>query len=315
MTTSGTHSGALQIVDAHVHLFDSSANMHRFLDEPDPTFEALVGDYSALPRRYLLDTYLGDSRSCDVRGIVCHEYLSDDPVQEMRWMQRQAASSPLPQAVVALVDFLDPQLEARLDAYRALPAITAVRQHLGWDVGNSLRRFATRGDLLGNPAWRRGLERLTGRDLRCGLEVFAPQLPELLPVVQGHPGIGFTVAVLGWPLDVTPSGFDAWRRHMRALSTCDNVCASVSAIECVFGMRWTAEQVRPWLLSVVELFGPGRCMLGSHMPISGLSYGFEHLYRAYHELLAGFSPDEQDQMFRSVAAGWFRLRAGSSPSA
>jgi predicted TIM-barrel fold metal-dependent hydrolase len=259
----------------------------------------------------MLDAYLAQTRSCDVQGLVCHEYLSEDPIAEMRWLQQQADASPIPHAIVALVDFLDPRLEERLGAYAALPAITAVRQHLGWDSGNPLRRFAARGDLLGDTAWRRGLSRLAATSYKCGLEVFAPQLPELLLVVRGNPEIGFTVAVMGWPLDVTPAGFEQWRRDMRALSECDNVCASVSAIECLFGRNWTSETIRPWLLAAVELFGPDRLMLGSHMPIATLSRGFEPLYAAYRKILAGFSADEQDQMFRRVAAEWFRLRSAA----
>ena len=37
----------LPIVDAHIHVYDSTANVHRFLDQADPTFQALVGDYSS----------------------------------------------------------------------------------------------------------------------------------------------------------------------------------------------------------------------------------------------------------------------------
>lgn len=295
----------LTILDAHVHIFDSTVNRHAFLDRPDPTMEALVGDYSSLPRRYLLDDYLADSRHCRVTGIVCHEYLASDPVAEMRWLQRQADAANVAVAIVALADFLDPRLEERLDAYRSLPAITAVRQHLGWDDIRPGHHFAGRPDLLKDPAWRRGLARIEPYGYRCGLEVFGPQLPDLVEVVRSHPGIGFTVAVLGWPLDLGPAAFGRWRRDMAALASCTNTRLSVSAIECIFGMGWTIDQVRPWLLTAVELFGPDRVMLGSHLPICRLSHGFARLYQAYRDILAGFLPDEQDQMFRRVAAEWF----------
>ena len=297
----------LAIVDAHTHIFDSKVNQHTFLDHPDPTMTALVGDYSALPRRYLVDDYLADSRSCRVTGIVAHEYLAADPVAEMRWLQRQAEAAPIPIAIVALVDFLDPGLDERLELYRDLPAITAVRQHLGWDDTKPNRHFASRPDLLADPAWRRGLARLEPTGWRCGLEVFAPQLPDLLDVVRLNPGIGFTIAVLGWPLDLGPDGFARWRRDLAGLARCPNTRFSVSATECIFGMAWTAAQFRPWLLAAIDLFGPDRVMLGSHLPICRLSYGFAHLYRTYRDLLDGFSPDELDLMLRRVAAMWFRI--------
>lgn len=296
------------IVDAHVHLFDSQANVHAFLEHNDEVYEALVGDYARLPRRYLPDAYLADSQSRKVEGVVWHEYLSDDAVKETRWGQRLAEASPVPLAMVALVDFLDPRLEERLEIYRSLPNVTAVREHLGWDATHARKRFASRPDLLTDPAWRRGVARLQRHDFKCGLEVFSPQLPDLLDVVRRCPDLGFTLAVMGWPLDLSPAGFRQWRCDIDRLSRCENVCADISAIECIFGMDWTVEQVAPWVLALVEMFGPDRCMFGSHLPIAGLSGGFEPLYDAYQEIVVGFTEDEQDQMFRCVAADWFRVR-------
>ena len=132
MTETATTPPPLAIVDAHVHLYDSKANAHGFLDQQDEVYEALVGDYSALPRTYLPDDYLMDTAGCTVEGVVWHEYLSDDALKEVQWGQHLAERSPVPQAMVALVDFLDPRLDERLQAYRSLSRVTAVREHLGW---------------------------------------------------------------------------------------------------------------------------------------------------------------------------------------
>jgi len=282
--------------------------MHAFLEREDPTFGTIIGDYSALPRRYLTDDYLKASASCRVEGIVWYEFLSADPVGEARWAQRLAEASRLGQSMVGLVDFLDPALEERLEAYAALPNVVAVREHLGWDTGNALRRFAKRPDLLTDPAWRQGLGVLRRFRFRCGLEVFAPQLSDLHDVVRLHPEIGFTLAVMGWPLDLGPAGYARWRHDLAVLSRCANVRAEIAAIECIFGMGWHREQIAPWVLSLIEMFGPARCMFGSHMPIAGLSSGFERLYDAYQEIVAGFSQAERDDMFRGTAAAWFGLR-------
>ena len=259
------------IVDAHAHLYDGRANRYSIFEREDPVFAALVGDYSALPRSYTLDDYLRATISRNIGGIVWHEFMSDDPIKEVRWAQHLAAASEVPMALVGLVDFRDPDLPERLDIYRACSNLTAVRQHLGWDEHNPRRRFAPRPDLMRDPEWLRGLERLKGTDLRCGLEVFAPQLPDVLDVIGRCPGIGFTVAVLGWPLDRGFDGYTRWKSDMGAISRCDNTCVSISAVECIFGMNWSQQQAKPWIMSLVELFGPKRCMFGSHMPIDALS--------------------------------------------
>ena len=209
-------------------------------------------------------------------------------------------------AMVALVDFLDPRLQEHLDIYRSLPNVTAVREHLGWDRTNPLRRFAKRPDFLTDPTWQKALERLREHDFKCGLEVFAHQLPtfcRLSDVFQKS-----VIAVVGWPLDLSSAGFDQWRRDLSNLSQCKNVCADISVIECVFGMDWRLEQISPWVLSMVELFGPARCMFGSHLPIATLSFGFDRLYAAYQQIVADFSVEEKDQIFRQVAADWFAIK-------
>ena len=296
----------LRVFDAHVHLFDSEANTHSFLEHEDPSLKAIAGDYSSLPRIYLTNNYLNDSTSCEVEGIVWYEFLSDDPAREAKWSQRLADASRLRHSMVVRVDFLDPALEGTLAAYEALPNVVAVREHLGWDVGNALRRFAKRPNLLREQEWRKGLGALRRYGFKCGIELFSPQLSEFPEVARLYADVGFTLAVMGWPLDLSSTGYAQWRHDLRAVSRCENVCIEIAAIECLFGMDWRQEDVAPWILSAIELFGPARCMFGSHMPIAGLSVGFEHLYDVYQEIVAGFSTVERDALFRGTAAAWFK---------
>jgi predicted TIM-barrel fold metal-dependent hydrolase len=296
---------AARIVDSHLHFYDNKRNRHTFLDNVDANYEAFVGNYDALPRRYLLDDYLSVSEGYGVEAVIWHEFLSAEPFREAAWAQQAASMSGMRHALVAFVDFLDPDLESKLDQYSTLPNLTSVREHLVWDDHNSLKRFAKRPDLLTDPAWNRQLGSLRGYDFKCGLEVFAHQLPDLTRVIQNHPDTGFTIAVMGWPLDLTNDGFDRWRRDLTALAVCDNICVDISALECIFGMQWSVKEVAPWVLAAIDIFGVSRCMFGSHMPVATLSTGFADLYGRYAQLVAGFSEDEKDEMFFGVADRWF----------
>lgn len=299
----------LSYIDSHAHLFDSRAIRYSIFESRSAAFEALVGDYEALPRAYTLADYRKATQSRNVTGIVWHEFIAEDTLAELAWARQMSAAADVPMALVGLVDLSDPGLAQRLDLYRSVPNLTAVRQHLGWDERNTLRRMAARPDYMTDPTWLAGLKRLEGTGLRCGLEVFAPQLPQLLAVVRAHPAIDFTVAVMGWPTDLGADAHAAWRSAMTALGRCENTCASISAIECIFGVTWTEAQVEPWILAIVEAFGPQRCMFGSHLPIDTLSYGFDRLYDAYERIVGSFSADERDAMFRRTAARWFGLPA------
>ncbi|MBV8101200.1 MAG: hypothetical protein JOZ31_18810 [Verrucomicrobia bacterium] len=51
---------ALSIVDCHAHFWDAEVHTYPVFSEPSPGFEALVGDYTALPRRYPPPQYFED---------------------------------------------------------------------------------------------------------------------------------------------------------------------------------------------------------------------------------------------------------------
>ena len=102
-----------------------------------------------------------------------------------------------------------------------------------------------------------------------------------------------------------PQGFTRWRQSLTAISACENVRVTVSAMECVFGMHWQIAQAQPWIDAVFDLFGTERVMFGSHRPISRLARNFQSPYEAYRELTKGFSEAERDAVFRLNAAKWY----------
>ena len=293
------------VVDAHVHLYDGRQNTHKFLEEPDAMFEALIGDYSSLPRVFGLNDYRRMNPQVNISGIVWHEFLSADPVREARWAQRLADSSDTPIAIVALVDFLAADLEQTLDQYESCSRVTAVRQHLGWDALRIDRRFARTGDLLQNQNWRRGLQQLRGRRFHCSLEVFSPQLPDLLPVIESNPDTGFTVAVMGWPANTEKETFRQWRSDLGRLSAYPNVQIIASGFECVFGMDWVLADAQPWVDAVFEIFGFERIMFGTHSPIAQLASQVHAPYDSCLALTASRTQAERNAVLHENAINWF----------
>ena len=105
------------------------------------------------------------------------------------------------------------------------------------------------------------------------IEATSDQVGLATRLTQELPALKVVLDHFGWPTDLSD--------------------ARVDAIGTIFG-AWTAEQVRPWLLAIVALFGPDRCMLGSDLPIERLRSGFEPLYRTYDEILASHTPRDRE---------------------
>jgi predicted TIM-barrel fold metal-dependent hydrolase len=297
--------GKMKIIDVHLHFYDYQVNKHPFLEETDPHFVALIGDYSALPRAYLLQHYLEDSKKYQVEGVVWHEFVSTDPIQEVKWAHELSQASPLSQAMVVSAEFHSPDLREKLEFYSSVPGVVSVREHLLWHKTDSAKRLGSGPDMFKDPSWVKGLEVLRNYPFKCALVVFASQIPELFEVIKLLPEIQFTLPLMGWPDDLSKEGFAKWKNDIRDLRRCENLCVSISAMECIFGMQWSVEQIRPWILEVIEVFGTNRCMFGSHMPIGKLSRGFQEIYKAYDTITASFSESEKERLFYRTAADWF----------
>jgi predicted TIM-barrel fold metal-dependent hydrolase len=302
-----TQSGEA-IIDCHVHFVNVHAHSYQLFKERSASFEALVGDYSALPRRYLPDDYLKDASGFNVVKTVWAEFLSDDPLAEVRWAQNLSCKyGGYPHGLIALADFLSPDIAQVIERYASIPGVRAVRQHLAFDANEDLRRPGARPNILADKVWRERLALLSKYHLRCEMEILAPSLPDFAAAARSYPDMQFILPLIGWPIDVTDAGHRTWRRDMKALCACENVAVKIFGMECIFGLNWTTDQVRAWILETIDLFGPGRCMFASHMPIARLSRPFKDVYGAYSEIVSDFSASEKRKLFHDTAAAVYGL--------
>ena len=94
---------------------------------------------------------------------------------------------------------------------------------------------------------------------------------------------------------------------MQSLSECANVFVKITAIECIFGLKWSFNQIEPWIKETIDIFGASRCMFGSHLPIAKLSQGVSVLYKAYRDSVSNLSKEEQQALFADTAKVFYRL--------
>ncbi|MFM0337414.1 amidohydrolase family protein [Paraburkholderia fungorum] len=238
-------------------------------------------------------------------GLVCAgivPFAADEASAQIRQWQR---GHGLRQAFVAHVDLLDPDIEKALDCYVGIERITGVRQLMSWDQAQQARRPASL-NLLADPSWRKRLELLKRHDFRCGIEVLADQLPDMLAVVRQYPGIGFTIEPMGWPLNGDAEHYARWKRGLADLADCDNVRVDVSALERVFGVRWSFELAATWITAAIDTIGVSRCMFASHMTAYEAASGLAPMLARYGRLMQQYSESEADSLFYRVADLWYR---------
>lgn len=100
----------------------------------------------------------------------------------------------------------------------------------------------------------------------------------------------------------------AWARGLRRLGGYGSVACKISGLVTeVEGRRWTVEDLRPIVETVLEVFGPGRTMFGGDWPLCLIAAQHEEVVGAVLELLDPLSDDERERVFRGTAVEWYGL--------
>jgi len=291
------------IVDAHHHIW-------RLADLPwlsGPTVPRIFGEYGAIRRDYPIEEYLSETRGA---GVVKSVYVqtnwpTERAVDEVAWVQSVADHHGFPHAIVGFADLADPDVESTLDKMSAFRGLRGVRQQLHWHT-NPLYRFAARPDLMNDPAWRRGLDAVGRRRLVFELQIFAGQMADSVRLARDFPDITFVLMHAGMLEDRTGVGWARWREGMRALAGCPNVVVKISGLG-TFEHRCAVDLWRPVIEETLALFGAGRCMFGSNVPVEKLWATYAEVVAVVQESLAGLRADERRAVWHDTAARVYRL--------
>ena len=282
-------------VDSHHHLWDMSQGHYHWLEEENPEETAVVGDYSAICRNYLIEDLLADFEGCDVvKSVhVQAEYGGDDQVWETAWLQQIADEHGYPHAIVAKTDLTLPGARAELERHG---------EHANM---RGVRNFVQGEDLL-TPEFRLGLQALSDLGFSYDLNSTWEGMGEARQAAELFGDVQFILGHSGVPMERTPEYFDAWRAGMATLAGAPNVACKISGL----GMsdhNWTTDSIRPWVLACIEVFGVERCMFGSNWPVDSLYSGYRTVVEAYREITADFTADERSALFRRNAEHYYKV--------
>lgn len=292
----------LPFVDAHVHLWDLERISYPWLAPPFSD-DGPNGSVASIARNYLLDDYLADAAGWDVRGIV-HVEAGAVPaaaLAETEWLQAMADARGMPNAIIAFAALDAPNVDALLAAHAAHPAVRGIRHIVNWHPDP--RRSYTPRDVTQDAAWARGFASLGRHGLSFDLQAYPNQFEGLARLIARHPE---TQVILNHGGMAVPTEWAAWRAGMRMLARLPNVAIKISGMG--FTHRpWAPEQIRPYVLEAIELFGADRAMFASDFPTDRLFGSFAAHLDAYAAITAAFSVGERRALFAGNANRLYRL--------
>lgn len=119
------------------------------------------------------------------------------------------------------------------------------------------------------------------------------QLAIAAELVRACPDVRFVLDHCGTP-DIAANDFSAWSKCMADLAGLPNLHVKLSGVTayCAPGQA-TLETVRPYVETVLNLFGPARMMWGGDWPVVNLGCGLPNWIEMTKRLLSALTEEEQ----------------------
>ncbi len=309
-----TRTDSPTIVDAHQHFWDLELGKHPWLCQ-EPQIPFRYGDYSAIKKSYLPEQYRQDAAGQNVAATVYveTEWDPEDPIGELRWVEKIAEKYGVPNAMVAQAWMDREDIEHLLAIYAAAPLVKGVR-HKPRTKKRPDRGTSDLSGSMSDPQWRKGFALLEANGLSFDLQIPYWHLEEASDLAKAFPSTRIILNHTGLPSDRSPKGLEAWRRGMILLSAHDNVALKISGLGLP-GRHWSIEDNGPLIREAIEIFGVDRCMFASNYPVDGLVGGFDTIYDGYRKAVAHFSQNQKNALFRDNAMRFYRITAVSKPPA
>lgn len=305
---NGPTAGAddFAFVDAHHHFQDYSGGHYPWLNDRSGE-EKLEGDLEPIRIDYGPADLQADLGAFRIAGTVHVQNGWDpkDPVAETRWLDGLAARYGRPDVIVAFADLAAGDVERVLAAQAAFGRVRGIRQILNWHDEPRLR-VAQKPDLMQDPGWRHGFALLHSFGLSFDLQIYWPQMRMARHLALDFPETTIVLNHFGMPIDRSDDGIGHWAAALTALAAAPNVAVKLSG----FGLghpSWTLADTVPLLRRSLDIFGPGRVMVGSNLPVDRLFASGRQIGEAIRAAVAGLSPSERTAVLVGNARRLYRF--------
>ncbi len=282
-----THT--LRRIDSHVHIWDPTARDYPWMSDE------LKRTYGPDHLRPLLAVH-------GIDAAVLVQTVSD--VEETREFLRMVHEHEFIAGVVGWIDLTDPHMPGALQELRD-------DEHGKYLVG--IRHQVHDEE---NPDWLRqevvfaNLEAIAARGLVYDLLVRTRELPAAIAVARDLPHLRFVVDHIAKP-PIASGETEPWDALMHEFAGLEHVACKLSGMVTEADLEhWTPEDLKPYVSTVVDIFGPDRLMFGSDWPVCTMAASYDRVVDALRTVLddLGVLDEAADRsIFGGTAIHWYGL--------
>jgi L-fuconolactonase len=142
-------------------------------------------------------------------------------------------------------------------------------------------------------------------DLCCNFR----QLGPTVELVRQCPNTQFILDHIAKP-NIRGGEMEPWASQMRDLASLPNVMCKISGVVTEANHdSWTVDDIRPYLMHALEVFGEDRVVFGSDWPVCTLATPYRRWVETLDELTANWSDAAKAKLWRENAIRFYRLDA------
>jgi L-fuconolactonase len=273
-------------IDSHHHLWKYSHADYPWISE----------GMESIRQDFLFPELTQVMKAAKMDGVVTVQ--ARQTLLETDWLLELASQHDCMRGVVGWVPLTDPAVASHLEKYWRYPKLKAVR-HVLQDEPDDF--YILRED------FNRGVSQLEDVGLRYDILIFERHLPQTVEFVDRHPTQVFILDHIAKP-NIKGRVLSPWRERMRELARRENVYCKLSGLVTEADWdTWTEKDLRPFIDSVLECFGPKRLMFGSDWPVSLLACAYDKWIGVVERATASLSASERDRLFGGTAKEAYRL--------
>ncbi len=279
------------VIDSHHHLWDTSRR----------TFEWLA-NLPQINKPFLPEDMRPLLKAAGVDATVLVQTITD--LDETRELLQFAANTDFIAGVVGWADLTAPDIDVILEDLKRGPNgqyLVGIR-HLVHDEDNP--------DWLLREDVQHGLDVLANAGLVFDVLVRPRELPSAITIARDFPHLKMVIDHIAKP-PIASGELEPWASQMREFAALEHVACKLSGMVTEADHEhWTPEDLKPFVSTVVEIFGPDRLMYGSDWPVCLLAASYTEVIGALRTVLTELdvlTPDSEAAIFGNTAIRWYGL--------
>jgi L-fuconolactonase len=273
-------------IDSHQHFWRYSAAEYGWIDD---SMAALRRDF--LPAD--LRTEMGR-----VSVDACVAVQARQTLEETRWLLELADANPFVAGVIGWVDLQADDAADQLAQFSSHSKLVGVRHIVQSEPDD---RFMLR------PAFCRGISLLEERDLTYDILIYPKHLRAAVELVSRFTRQRFVLDHLAKP-EIRTRELREWETGIRELAKCPLVFCKLSGLVTEADwVRWTPDDIRPYLDVAFDCFGAHRLLVGSDWPVCTVAADYGRTISVIDGYMAQRPAEERAAVMGGNAARLWRL--------